>query len=427
MTYDEALAFIHSTDWMGSKPGLSRITRLLELIGDPHKDIKAIHVAGTNGKGSFCSMLDSVLREAGYKTGLFTSPYIEFFEERICVCGKLIPKDTLAEITSLIADAIKKMDDHPTEFEIITAIGFEYFKRKNIDIAIVECGMGGRLDSTNVITSPLLSVITGIALDHTQILGDTIEKIAAEKAGIIKSGRPVLFGGGNEGAASVIKKKALETNSAYFETQKSKIENVKCSLDGTDFDYLSRKNVHLSLCGTYQSQNASNVIEAVDILKVFCGLQIPESALYKGLYSAQWKARFEKLCSDPYVFFDGGHNYEGVCAAVNTVKRYFGNNKIIVISGVLKDKDYPKIAAEISKIADTIFTVTPENSRALSAEEYSEIYSSLDVKSKPSTSFEEAVISAFDVSSRNGAPILCLGSLYSYSSFKNALNKVVKS
>ena len=191
MNYAEALEYIHSVMWMGSRPGLSRTKRLLELLGNPEKGMKFVHVAGTNGKGSTCAMLDSVLRAAGYKVGLYTSPYIVRFNERMCINGEPISDSELAELTAIVKPLAESMEDKPTEFELITAIAFVYFKRHNCDIVVLEAGMGGRLDSTNIITTPILSVITGIALDHTQFLGDTVEKIAQEKAGIIKKNVPL--------------------------------------------------------------------------------------------------------------------------------------------------------------------------------------------------------------------------------------------
>ena len=210
MNYNETITYIHSINWTFCKPGLDRIKGLCEKMGNPQNSLKFIHVAGTNGKGSFCSMLDSVLREAGYKVGLFTSPYIKEFGERIRFGGENISDKDLIEVTEFVRPIADAMSDKPTEFELITAIGFEYFKRKNCDIVILEAGLGGRLDSTNVINTPVLSVITGIALEHTEILGDTVEKIAAEKAGIIKTGVPVLFGGEDDSAHEVICKKAKE-------------------------------------------------------------------------------------------------------------------------------------------------------------------------------------------------------------------------
>ncbi len=423
MNYEEALSFIHSTEWQGSRPGLSRITELMGKLGNPQESLKIIHVAGTNGKGSFCAMLDSVLRAAGYKTGLFTSPYIEFFEERIQVGGELISKEDLAEIVTEIAPYCLSMSDTPTEFEVLTAIGYSYFAKKGIDIAIVECGMGGRLDSTNVITSPVLSVITGISLDHVAFLGDTVEKIAAEKAGIIKAGRPVLYGGKEEDARKVIKARAKELGSFYKEKDPSAIYGVKATKSGIRFNYKKYKNVTLSLLGSYQPDNCSNVIEAVELLNKN-GFKITEKAMREGLSKAVWKGRFEKLCEFPEVYFDGGHNEEGVCAAVDTVRRRFGKKKINVISGVLRDKDYEKIAGEISSVSANVYTVTPNNPRALDAESYAKQFRKNAVSAIPCNSYADAVGKAFKQSAKDGRPLLCVGSLYSYPDFKNALSGV---
>ena len=211
MNYPESLEYIHSINWCFCKPGLERIRELCERLGNPQRELKFVHVAGTNGKGSSCAMLESVLRAAGYKTGLYTSPYITVFNERMRINGENISDEELAEITTFIRPIADAMKDKPTEFELITAVAFEYFKRNGCDVVVLEAGMGGRLDSTNIIESSLLSIITGIALDHTAFLGDTVEKIAGEKAGIIKSGCPVLFGGDDDSARSVIKEKSALT------------------------------------------------------------------------------------------------------------------------------------------------------------------------------------------------------------------------
>ncbi len=425
MTYEEALAFIHSTEWQGSRPGLSRITELMEKLGNPEKALNFVHVAGTNGKGSFCAMLDSVLRRAGYKTGLFTSPFIEFFEERIQFNGEMISKDELAETVSEVKDACLSMTDPPTEFEVLTAIGFVYFKKKNADIVILECGMGGRLDSTNIIPSPVLSVITGIALDHVAFLGDTVEKIAYEKAGIIKPSRPVLYGGKDKSAEEVIKSVAIEKGCTYYKKDASALTCGKISLKGSTFGYKKYKNLSLSLLGTYQPENAANVIEAVEILRKE-GYKISDTSLREGLRETEWKGRFERLRDYPPVFFDGGHNEEGVTAAVRTVKECFGKKKINVISGVLKDKDYEKIASKIAEISDTVFTVTPDSPRALDSESYADVFKSKGKNAVSCGSFDEAVEKAYTKSLKSGKPILCVGSLYSYPDFKKALSKADK-
>ncbi len=397
----------------------------MEKLGNPEKTLKFVHVAGTNGKGSFCAMTDSVLRKAGYKTGLFTSPFIEFFEERIQFNGEMISKEDLAETVGEIKDACLSMADPPTEFEVLTAIGLVYFKKKNADIVILECGMGGRLDSTNIIPSPVLSVITGIALDHVAFLGDTVEKIAFEKAGIIKPSRPVLYGGKDKDAKKVIKDIALERGCPYFEKDSSALSCGKISLKGSTFGYKKYKNLSLSLLGTYQPENAANVIEAVEILRGE-GYKISDKNLRDGLKETVWKGRFERLRDYPPVFFDGGHNEEGVTAAVRSAKECFGKKKVNVISGVLKDKDYNKIASKISEIAKTVYTVTPDSPRALDSKSYAEVIKEKGANAVACESFDEAVARAYDNSLKKGTPILCVGSLYSYPDFKRALNNTDK-
>ena len=239
MNYEEALEYIHSVNWTFCKPGLERIEKLCSALGNPQNKLKFVHVAGTNGKGSFCSMLSEILLHAGYKVGLYTSPYIKVFNERMRVNGENIPDSTLAEITERVKPIADAMEDKPTEFELITAIAFLYFAEENCDIVVLEAGMGGRLDSTNIIESSVLSVITGISLDHTAFLGDTIPKIAAEKAGIIKEGVPCLWCGDteNDGAYDVIRTVADEKNAPLYTVDRSTVNVKNATLDGTFFDF----------------------------------------------------------------------------------------------------------------------------------------------------------------------------------------------
>lgn len=425
MQYDEAIRYIHSTCWKGSRPGLSRITELLRKLGNPEKDLRVIHVAGTNGKGSLCAMLESVLTSAGYRVGLFTSPYIEEFTERIRVGGKNIPKQDLAEVTEFVRPFAEEMEDTPTEFELITAIGILYFARAGVDLAVLECGMGGRLDSTNVINAPLLSVITGIALDHTEYLGDTVEKIAAEKAGIIKSGCPVLFGGEDPHAAEVIREKAVQMGSPFTQTVRKEIKNVRCSLSGTVFDYPEYPDLRLSLLGSYQPYNAANLVEAVKLLR-WRGLTVSDGALRKGLEDARWKGRFERMNESPAVFFDGGHNYEGVTAAAETVKLLFGDRKLLLLTGMMADKEYEKMAAVMAGFAKRVYTVTPDNPRALPAEKLASVFRAGGVSAESFASYEDAVAAAFRAAKAEDVPLLALGSLYSYASFKPALQGLLE-
>ena len=413
MNYSEALEYIHSINWTLTKPGLERISFLCEKLGDPQKELKFVHVAGTNGKGSFCSMLDSVLRAAGYKTGLFTSPYIKEFNERIRYCGENIPNDELAEITEYIKPFADAMEDKPTEFELITAIGLEYFKRKKCDVVVLEAGMGGRLDSTNVISESVLSVITGISLEHTDYLGDTVEKIAAEKAGIIKSGGRIIYGGEDDSAAEVIENIAKARSAKYGRVDRSTLKILSSTLSGTYFSYKSYDKVELSLLGLYQPQNATNVIDAVEALRE-CGFDISNEALFSGLAAAEWPARFEIVCKDPLVIYDGAHNPQGIEIATESIKRYFGDKKVCVLTGVMKDKDYDYIAQRLASVASDAFTVTPNNPRALGAEEYASVLKSNGVNAIAFDNVKDAVAEAKKKAREKNTALVCLGSLYMY-------------
>ncbi len=413
MTYEEALEYIHGVNWTFCKPGLERISELCERLGHPERKLKFIHVAGTNGKGSFCSMLSSVLTAAGYKTGLYTSPYIVEFNERMRIDGKNIENELLASITERVRPIADSMADKPTEFELITAIAFLYFAEAECDAVVLEAGMGGRLDSTNVIREPYLSVITGIALDHVDYLGDTVEKIAAEKAGIIKDGAPVLYGGLDTSAGEVIRAVAKERGSEFFEIDYNEIKNLTSTLDGTNFDFLSHGGIHISLLGLYQPRNAALVLRATDLLRKI-GLAIPEDAIKRGLSAAKWPARFEIISHAPLIIFDGAHNPQGIESAVESIKHYFGKEKILVLTGVLRDKDHKYIASKLSEIAYRAFTITPENPRALAAEAYAAELSELGVSAEPYPSIEEAILAAKRIAMAEQKPLICLGSLYTY-------------
>lgn len=415
LNYSKALEYIHGISWTFCKPGLERIGELCERLGHPERKLRFIHIAGTNGKGSTSAMLDSILRAAGYKTGLYTSPYIRTFNERMRVGGENISESELAEITSYVRPIADAMSDKPTEFELITAIAFEYFCRQECDAVILEAGMGGRLDSTNIIESSLLSIITGIALDHVAFLGDTVEKIAAEKAGIIKKGCPVLFGGEDESAYKVIAARASEMESELHRVDRSRIKIKSSTLEGTSFDFGEYKDIKLALLGSYQPLNASTVLSALDILRER-GMSIPESAIREGLAAARWQARFEIISRDPLTIFDGAHNAEGISAAVKSIKTYFGDKKVYLLSGVLSDKDYRAIASDVSTVASRAFTMTPDNPRALSAEDYAAVLRENGVDASAYSSIDEALDAALSAARRDGVPLICLGSLYTYCS-----------
>ena len=420
MNYSEALEFIHGVNFTFCKPGLERIRELCLRLGNPQDGLKFIHVAGTNGKGSFCSMLSSVLRAAGYKTGLYTSPYVLRFNERMQVDGVQITDEALCRLCDTVKPIADEMADKPTEFELITAIAFLYFKEMGCEYVVLEVGMGGRLDATNIIENPVLSVITGIALDHTAYLGDTVEKIAAEKAGIIKNA-PTLFGGTSDGAAGVIEDAARRFGVPYARVDYSSLSVLESSVFGSTFNFGEWKNIKVSLAGLYQPRNGAVVLSAIEILRKG-GIEIPDSAVYEGLCRAKWKARFEVLLNEPLLIFDGAHNPEGVSAAVESIKEYF-QKPVHVLTGVLRDKDYRYIAKKISEVADFVSTVTPDNPRALSATEYKEIFTECNVNSEAYGDLGSALLSALQRARDEGAALICLGSLYTYVDLIKILNE----
>lgn len=437
MTYTQALDFIHSTCWKGSRPGLERTIDLTARLGNPQNSLKFIHIAGTNGKGSTSAMLAAILQKAGYKVGLYTSPFIIRFNERMRIDGQDIPDGELAEITEYVKPHAEAMTDTPTEFELITAIALVYFARHNCDYVVFEVGMGGRLDSTNIIPPETVaaSVITGIAMDHTAFLGDTPEKIAAEKAGIIKAGVPVVFGGNHapvgslpssdalataESCARVIREKAAEMGAPYAETDHARLSNIRADLFGADFDFGERKDLHISLAGLYQPYNTATVLTVIDLLRER-GLTVPETAIREGLASVKWPARFEILSKDPLIIADGGHNPEGIDAAIESVKTYFKDEKILLLTGVMADKDYDRMVARMGEVASRAFCVRPANDRALDPAKYAESFRAIGIPAEGYATVAEGVRAAAETAKREGKALLCLGSLYMYGEVRAAV------
>ncbi|MBQ3483806.1 MAG: bifunctional folylpolyglutamate synthase/dihydrofolate synthase [Clostridia bacterium] len=422
MTYDEALAYIHSVCWKGSRPGLSRITALLAALGDPQNDLRFVHIAGTNGKGSTSAMTESVLRAAGYRTGLFTSPFIRHFNERIAVNGVPISDEELAAATAAVKPFAEQMEDAPTEFELITAIGLVHFKRVGCDVVVLETGMGGRLDSTNIIRDPLVSVITGIAMDHTAFLGDTVEAIAAEKAGIVKAGAPVVWGGDDPVARRVIEARAMELGAPFIAAQDTPAQNVCCDLSGTVLDWGTHKGVRIPLLGLYQPQNLATVLAVLDALRVR-GLAISERAEREGLAAVRWRGRFERLSEHPLIFSDGAHNPQGIAAAVRSIRHYFKGARVLLFSGVMADKDYTDMIRDLASVAQEVFTVTPDNPRALAAADYAEAFRAAGVTATAFDTVGAGVAHAVARAKETGLPLVSLGSLYLYCEFVGALEE----
>lgn len=367
MNYEEALAYIHNVEWYGKKPGLHRMLWLLDKIGNPHKDLKFVHVAGTNGKGSTCSMIASVLKEAGYKTGMFTSPYIHVFNERVQINGEMISNEDLVEIVTFVKGFIDEIEEKPTVFEIITLIGVEYFKRQKCDIVVLEVGIGGLLDSTNVIESKEAAVITSIGFDHTGMLGNSIEEIAAQKAGIIKENTDVVFWNRDDAAARVVEEVCETTNSRLYVPDYEALESISFDLTGQTFDYKMYKNLRIPLLGSYQLENAAVSLTALEVLKQK-GYKIEEKHIYDGLSKAGWIGRFELLSKEPVIIVDGSHNPPGMKATAESLAKHFPGEKITFIMGIMADKELEQMLKYILPLAKEFLTVTPDNPRAMKAE-----------------------------------------------------------
>lgn len=411
MTYEETIEFLEKSYWMGSRLGLERVKELLRLLGDPQKNLKVVHVTGTNGKGSTCAMVESVLRAAGYKTGLYTSPHLSRYNERIRINGQDISDADMCLAAEKIASCIEKMEDHPTIFERITAMAFLCFVMKGCQVVVLEVGLGGRLDATNVVDSPLCSVIANIDLDHTGVLGNTIASIAGEKAGIIKKGRPVVLSAQSREAEEVVEERCRELGCSLQNTDPEQFRLKDCGLQGQTFDYRNRRDLKISLPGTYQLCNARLALDTVDVL-INEGLRIPEEAVYRGMEEARWPGRFEVLKDRPLVIVDGAHNPNGADELAKCLKLYLPGKKLKLLMGVLADKDYRHMLNSVLPFGSSVITVTPPSERSLPAEELAEIISEeYGIPAKAASSVEEGLDMLME-SLKEGDAACIFGSLY---------------
>ena len=372
MSYESTLEYIHSVKWQGSKPGLSRTRELLNALGNPEKELKFVHVAGTNGKGSTCACIASVLQCAGYRTGLYTSPYITRFNERMQVNGEQISDEELAPSTAEIRPHADAMEDLPTEFELITALGMKYFVSKKCDIVVLEVGMGGELDSTNVIDTPEVAVITAIGLDHSKQLGATLPVIASSKACIIKPGGDVVIYGGDEAVEAVIESACKKQGAKLHRPDFDKLNITGVDLDACRFDYGPYKGINLPLIGTYQPYNAAVAITALEVLRGR-GYKISDADIVEGLDAVVWQGRFEGLGRNPVFILDGSHNPHGMQATAKSLGEHFKGRKIVFLTGVMADKDVAGMMSYIAPMAKCFVAVKPHNPRAMNPEELARI------------------------------------------------------
>ncbi len=422
MNATEAVEYIHSITWMGSKPGLERTQQLLEAMGNPQDSLKFIHIAGTNGKGSTAAMCASILRKAGYRVGLFTSPCLYKFNERIQINGQHISDEDLAEVTSYVKPLAAAQADHPTEFELVSCIGFEYFKRKGCDIVVLEVGMGGALDSTNVIQVPEVAVLTNIGLDHTDFLGSTLAEIATTKAGIIKAGGDAVLYPGAPEVEQVVKTICAERNVNLKTADFTSLKRTAHSLEGQTFDCGSRKDLQLPLLGDHQLHNAAVVLAIMDTL-IEKGWNITEQHIREGLLSVSWPGRFDIVRRDPLFIIDGGHNPQCIEALTLNIRDYLKDRRIIALTGVLADKDYGQMYLPVLPYIAEFVCITPPSPRKLEAKDLAAHLEKAGARATACQSIPDGVRTAIEKAGKDGV-VLCFGSLYSIADIRASLDNI---
>ena len=419
MNAEQAIAYIHSVCWKGSIPGLGRTQELLEKMGNPEKKLKFVHIAGTNGKGSTAAMTASILSKAGYRTGLYTSPYIYRFHERIQVDGVEISDEDLTEITEYVKPLADSMAQSPTEFELVCCIAFEYFYRKKCDIVVLEVGMGGAWDATNVIEVPEVAVITNIGLDHTEYLGDTVEKIAETKSGIFKPHGHAVVYRSTPSVEAVYERVCAERDVSLRKADFDGLVLKAHTLEGQVFDCGSRKNLVLPLLGDHQLHNASVVLSIADTL-IGEGWKISEQNIYDGIRDVRWPGRFDIVCRKPLFIIDGGHNPQCIEALVKNIRDYLAGKKVIALTGVLADKDYADMYKPVMPLVDRFVCITPPNPRKLEAEQLAQYLREAGAQAQAGESILDGVKKAMDLAGEDGV-VLCFGSLYSIGGIRDAL------
>ena len=414
MTYENALEKIHSLLTFGSRPGLDRILTLLDRMGNPQDKLKYIHVAGTNGKGSVCAMLSSVLVASGYNTGLFISPYITDFRERIQINNAMISKEELVSAVENTFPLVQQLQGEGiiiTEFEYVNALQFYIHSKAECDIVVLETGMGGLLDCTNVIKSPLCSVITTIGLDHTAVLGDTIEEITKQKCGIIKENSYAVTSNQEASAMAIIENTARSLKTPLAKSENIEINIISQELDKSIFEY-NGTEITLKLAGQHQIENAKTALATLEILRLNDNLNISDNDIKTGFFNAVNPARLETLCKNPIVLLDGAHNPNGIEALKNAIGKFLADKKIIGIMGMLADKDIDTSIKLLESTFHKIYTVPVDNPRSLDSKTLAEKFNSLGFDATAFESAEVAFDTAFAEAKENDYAIIICGSLY---------------
>ncbi|WP_027701091.1 bifunctional folylpolyglutamate synthase/dihydrofolate synthase [Metaclostridioides mangenotii] len=430
MNYDEALKYISNTNRFGMKLGLETITKLLELLGNPQENLNIIHVAGTNGKGSVCSFISNILIDGGYSVGLYTSPYLENFTERIRVDEKEIPRDEVARIVQLIDEKIsimlKEGYSSPTEFEIVTAMAFYYYKYCKVDYVVLEVGLGGRYDATNVINSSLVSVITSISLDHIGVLGNTVQKIAYEKAGIIKENGVAIVYEQKREAEEVIKDICKQKNAEFIGVEFGSIEVVKSDVKSQVFNYNSSdfkyENIEIALIGEHQIKNSVLAINTIEYLNKNHKINISIDNIKNGLLKTEWPGRIEVIKEKPLFIIDGAHNLDGAKSLAKVLKKNFSGKKGILIIGMLKDKDVDSVLEVLTPYFKKVVATYPVSDRSMEPELLKEKISKYVEDVVAIENINGAVEYAIDKSNEDDV-IIAAGSLYMIGSIRTIIKE----
>lgn len=472
MDWNEAIALLHGANWKHTKIGLERMRDFMHALGDPQEKLRYVHIAGTNGKGSACVMTQSILTAAGFRTGLYISPHLDQFNERLSIDGQMISDTELRRLAARVRAAAETLGEEPTDFEMITAMAFCWFEEQHCDLVVLEVGMGGRLDATNVISAPEVCAIMHIGLDHTEFLGNTVEKVAAEKAGILKSGADCVLYHQLPGVMEVVQKRFAEVNpdaaARLVTTDPAAFTACARTIDGQVFDYRNRPELRIQLLGNYQMENAMAVLDIIDCLQrrgwgisedaiqqgtsaaqtpeseqksdacddalpkeslvqTHEGVQKPgisDAAIRTGLARAVWPGRFELLSRAPLLIVDGAHNPNGVEALVDTIRAYFPDQKINFVMGVMKDKDYHTMLRLIAPYAARFITELPDAHRALRPEALkSEIREYFDGPVETADSVTAAVERAMEIAEGSDAITICFGSLYQVADIRHFFRK----
>ena len=425
MTCEQAIEYLYSRLKFGSIPGLERIEALCNLVGNPQDKLRFVHVGGTNGKGSTCSMIAGMLQNAGYKTGLFTSPYVIDFRERIQIDGEMIDPDELGSIVEELIPLVAELDKQeitPTEFEVLTVVALVYYQRPNCDFVVLEVGLGGLCDSTNIIKNPEVCVITSVSYDHTHILGETIEEIAFQKSGIIKENTSVVvYPQPFEEAQQIIIKTAKEKNCRIYAVDEDLINPVDSDMSGSVFSYKDY-TVKVSLVGAHQLYNAATAFEA-GIALIERGVNLTVENILFGIENAHIAARTQIVSKKPLVLIDGGHNPDGVAALCKNLVTVFSGKSVTAIVGMMADKDISESAKLLAPLCDKILTVTVDNPRSMKADGLKEIFERYNSDVTAFDNLGSALNEVIGKIGENEMLLIC-GSLYLASEAENFKNKL---